>query len=512
MQKRIRTRQVILNARVAVFFYCLHFALQFFSRKIFLDYLGADLLGLNTTVQNLLQFLNIAESGMGAAVAATLYKPLSTGNRQEINEVISIQGWFYRWVAVIVAGGAVIMMMFFPVIFEGANIPLAYAYGTFLVFLLNALLGYFINYQIVLLSADQQDYKVTIVTQGIRFLKVLTQMVAILCLSEGYVWWIIIEGFFAVVTSFGLHRCIRRNYPWLKVKVSKGKDCRVKYPQILIKTQQVFFHKIASFAIGQLTPLMVFAFTSLSLVATYGNYLIITGGCLMMVDAVFRGFNSSVGNLIVENKIQHIKTVFWEITSLRLVVAFVICSSIFLLSDSFIRLWIGDAYLLSVTQVALISLICFFEMSRSSDIFISAYGLFHDTWVPIVETLIYTLLSFLLGFLWGLTGILVGLLIIRLLVTVSWKAYFLFKYGFKENVINFFIEYAKRFLLLIVSFIFVYCIVNSIDTHLESLLDWFLYATFIVSTLSALTCTVFLLFDQFFRKLFKRVILLLSHR
>ena len=53
-----RTARVIQNAKVALFFYCINLILQFFSRKIFLDYLGAELLGLNTTSQNLLQFLN----------------------------------------------------------------------------------------------------------------------------------------------------------------------------------------------------------------------------------------------------------------------------------------------------------------------------------------------------------------------------------------------------------------------------------------------------------------------
>lgn len=38
--------------------YFVNLVLQFFSRKIFLDYLGTKILGLNTTATNLLQFLN----------------------------------------------------------------------------------------------------------------------------------------------------------------------------------------------------------------------------------------------------------------------------------------------------------------------------------------------------------------------------------------------------------------------------------------------------------------------
>ena len=119
-----RTARVIQNAKVALFFYCINLILQFFSRKIFLDYLGAELLGLNTTAQNLLQFLNLAESGIGAAVAFALYKPLSQNNRQEIIDIVSLQGWFYRWVGLFVVVGSIVLMAFFPWIFAKADVPL----------------------------------------------------------------------------------------------------------------------------------------------------------------------------------------------------------------------------------------------------------------------------------------------------------------------------------------------------------------------------------------------------
>ena len=45
-----RTSKSIKNSSVALVFYFINLILQFFSRKLFLDYLGAEVLGLNTTI------------------------------------------------------------------------------------------------------------------------------------------------------------------------------------------------------------------------------------------------------------------------------------------------------------------------------------------------------------------------------------------------------------------------------------------------------------------------------
>lgn len=72
-----RVKKTLLNARVNLLFYLLALTFSFFSRKIFLDYLGADFIGLTGTLYNLLGFLNLAELGMGNAIAFVLYKTIS---------------------------------------------------------------------------------------------------------------------------------------------------------------------------------------------------------------------------------------------------------------------------------------------------------------------------------------------------------------------------------------------------------------------------------------------------
>ena len=140
-----RTSKSIKNSSVALVFYFINLILQFFSRKLFLDYLGAEVLGLNTTATNLLQFLNLAELGVGSAISCTLYKPLAEKDANAINEIVSLQGWLYRRIAWIVIAGSVVLMAFFPWIFAKMPLPLWYAYASFGALLVSALLSYFVN-------------------------------------------------------------------------------------------------------------------------------------------------------------------------------------------------------------------------------------------------------------------------------------------------------------------------------------------------------------------------------
>ena len=128
-----RTFKSLKNAKISLLFYLLNLILQFFSRKIFLDYLGTEVLGLNTTAMNLLQFLNLAELGISSAISYSLYKPLADGNKKAINEIVSVQGFLYRRIALIIIAAAILLMCFFPLFFRKIELPLWYAYATSLI-------------------------------------------------------------------------------------------------------------------------------------------------------------------------------------------------------------------------------------------------------------------------------------------------------------------------------------------------------------------------------------------
>ena len=158
MNGNTRTKRSLKNMQTALLFYIINLVLAFISRKVFIDHLGIEVLGLNTTATNILGFLNIAELGIGSAISYTLYHPLFEKDRQMVNEIVSVQGWLYRKVAYVMILGACILIFFFPLIFKKMELPMWYAYASFIVLLVSSLFGYFINYRQIVLIADQKEY------------------------------------------------------------------------------------------------------------------------------------------------------------------------------------------------------------------------------------------------------------------------------------------------------------------------------------------------------------------
>ena len=315
-----RLHKSYLNARVNVFFYLVTLFISFFSRKIFLDKLGADFVGLTSTMQNLLGFLNLAELGIGASIGYVLYKPIFDGNRDRIKEIVSVLAYLYRNVGLLILGAGLLLACFLPYIFADAGIRLGVIYFAYFAFLTSALISYFVNYRQTLLGADQRNYVVTVYFQTANIVKILLQ-IALVCYVGSLYLWIAIELTFGILYSFILNWKINRVYPWLKCSVSEG---RLKYPEnriIVRKARQMFVHKLAGMGRTQLLPFLVYAFTSLKLVAYYGNYMLLLTKLNQLVDNFLGSTGAGVGSLIAEGDMKRIQQVFWELSSLRFLIA-----------------------------------------------------------------------------------------------------------------------------------------------------------------------------------------------
>ena len=478
-----RVKKSLLNARVNLIFYFLTLALSFFSRKIFLDALGADFVGLTGTLQNLLGFLNLAELGIGSAIGYVLYKPLFDHDESKINEIISVFGYLYRWIGFIILGAGLILACFLPLIFPDTKFEMGIIFFAYFSFLISSLIGYFANYKQTLLGADQKNYVVTAYFQTATIIKTLIQMASAYYTGSYYLW-VVIELIFGIIYSIILNWKINQVYPWLKSEVRLGKQLFTKYPEVMKYTKQLFVQKISYTVQYQTAPFLIYAFVNLGTVAFYGNYTIITDKLSQFVNTFLESSSASVGNLIAEGNQSKIKQLFWELIGMRYFIGGVFSFAVYILIEPFISLWLGIEYLLPHVVLLLIVLNVFISYTRGGVMqFLFGLGLFYDVWAPIAEIVINLVVAILGGYMWGLPGVLLGGLTSQILIVGIWKPYFLFKNGFKESVWNYWKHIFVYCIGIILPALFIIFVLNPLlpFSAFNSWYYWILYAGINVS-------------------------------
>lgn len=505
-QQESRVKKSLLNARVNLIFYFLTLVLSFFSRKIFLDALGADFVGLTGTLQNLLGFLNLAELGIGSAIGYVLYKPLFEHDEGKINEIISVFGYLYRWIGFIILGAGLVLACFLPLIFPNTQFEMGIIFFAYFAFLASSLIGYFANYKQTLLGADQKNYVVTAYFQTTTIIKTLIQMASAYYTGSYYLW-VAIELTFGIIYSFILNWRINQVYPWLRSEVRLGKQLFKKYPEVMRYTKQLFVHQIGTFAQYQLTPFLVYAFTSLTTVACYTNYTLIIDKLSIFIRNFLGSTRAGVGNLVAEGNKVKIKTVFYELLTCRIFVSGIVCVLPFFLMDSFISLWIGDEYILNKSILILMLLnTLMVYLGDATEQFIYGYGLFWDVWSPIVRIVLLISVSIIGGTFWGLPGVLLGSILSQAVITCIWKTYLLFHWGFKESIWPYvFVVFRNLTIVLFPIILFRFFDFSNLFV-LDSLFHWFAFAIVLTGIYVILIYLLFLIFVPSMRSLTKKIV------
>lgn len=502
-----RVGKSLLNARVNLIFYFLSLLLAFFSRKVFLDNLGVEFIGLTTTLQNLLGFLNLADLGIGASIGFVLYKPLFDKDEKKLNEIISVLGYLYNRIGFVILGAGIILSCFLPMIFKDETISIGVIYAVYYGFLVSSLIGYFINYRQTLLGADQRNYIVTGYFQTATIIKTIIQMVVAIYWCNFYVW-IAIELSFNILYAFVLNYKIDKQYPWLKSSVALGKQCYGDYKIIITKAKQMFVHVLAGMGRNQLLPFLVYAFGNLTIVAYYGNYVIITSKVQLLFDQFLNSTGAGVGNLIAEGNKEKTMEVYWELLFVRFAVAAFIVFCLFVLIDPFITIWLGAKYLLPKYIICILLLNVFLGQTRgTTEQFVYGYGLFHDVWAPIATLVITVGVGLAGGYFYGLAGVIMGDCASTLFILHVWKPYFLFTQGFKEPIHLYLRNLLKILGMIAVSFAFSLWILKLVGFRVEQgYLQWVLHSIIAVVVYLAIFIPISYIFYPPMRMFVKRVV------
>lgn len=478
-----RVHKSLLNAKVNLVFYFLSLFFAFFSRKIFLDNLGAEFIGLTGTLGNILGYLNLAEMGIASAIGFSLFKPIQNGNKEELTEILSLFGYLYKRIGTFILIAACVVSLSFPFVFKNTELSFGIIYFAFFSFVGSTLMGYWLNYREILLNSDQKHYLVSIYFQSAGIVKTVVQLLLAYYWGNLYAW-VAIEFVFGIFGCIVLKWKIDKVYPWLHTDTSRGKELLKKYPNIIKSTKQVFIHKIKDFLLSRSDEILIFAFVSLKMVAYYGNYTMIIAKVGLFFSSILDSVGAGVGNLVAEGNKKNMMKVFWELMAIRHFIAGFMVYTMYFLIEPFISLWLGQEYIIDHTVLVFLLIYMYITNSRGVvDMFNHAYGHYADVWSAWVELVINLSVTIIFGLKYGIIGILLGKIVSTFFIVVLWKPYYLFSQGFMLSISIYWrgtLRYLAIFAVAFVScrVLSTFVIVNPYD----GLLDWIVYAVIMVGS------------------------------
>lgn len=438
-----RLTNTIRNAAVGFGAQLIIVLLNFINRTFFIRYLGAEYLGLSGLFSNILSMLSLAELGIGVAISFSLYKPLQEQDIRKTKALMSFYQLAYNVIGVVILGLGLCLVPFLDHLIKNRpDIP--YFTLIYLLFLANSVVSYFFTYKRSLLSADQKEYLNTINRTLFSIIQCAGQFI-VLVFTRNYLLYLLVVIICTIGSNIRISYQCDKLYPYLKGNQERLTKEETKTLLKYVGAQ--LSHKVGGIVVSGTDNVLTTALVNggLVIVGLYSNYLLLINTIKSIITMFFTAVTASVGNLNAECNTDKSKEVFDKMFFLNMCFYGISTCCIYNLANDFIRLWIGEDYLLSTGIMTVIVINYYISgMRQTCQTYNTTLGLFwNDRFKPWIEALINLVSSIALARCYGFMGILLGTLISTVTTSFWVEPYILYKHGFNMRLGDYFIRYGQ---------------------------------------------------------------------
>ncbi|MDD3362080.1 MAG: MATE family efflux transporter [Hespellia sp.] len=417
--------------------------LNFINRTIFIQYLGAEYLGLSGLFSNILSMLSLAELGIGVAISFSLYKPLGENDLRKTKALMNFYQLAYRIIGVVILILGLCLIPFLDYLIKDKP-DISHFSLIYVLFLVNTVVSYFFTYKRSLLSADQKEYINSVNRTIFAVVQCIGQFLVLL-LTRNYLLYLTVVIICTLGSNIRISYQCDKMYPYLRNNQEKLTKEETK--SLLKYVAAQMSHKVGGIVVSGTDNILTTSLVSggLVIVGVYSNYLLLINTIRSVITMFFTSVTASIGNLNAESNAEKSKEVFNKMFFLNMCFYGITANCIFNLANDFIRLWLSDDYLLSTGVVIIISINYYISgMRQTCQTYNTTLGLFwNDRFKPWIEAVINLVFSIALIHYFGFMGVLFGTLISTVATSFWVEPYILYKHGFKMKLIDYFIRYGQ---------------------------------------------------------------------
>lgn len=465
-----RTSNSIKNSISSLGTYIVITLMSLIFQSIFIKNLGSEYNGIKSLFSNILSMLSVAELGFGSAIVYHLYKPIAEQNIEEIRTLIKYYRKVYHIVAIIIFIIGICLIPFIPSIVGQVNIK-ENVRILFLLYLLNTVFSYLLTYKRSILYASQKTYVTNVIGIVFNILSNIIQIASILIFNNFIVYLINII-ILSLTENIIINIYINKKYTYIK-------DLKKTYPMkkdilkdIKEKVKGLIYHKIGEFIVLGTDNIIISMTDGLGIVTVglYTNYNMIIGRVKGMFQSLLGSYTASVGNLLIKENNEKARNIY---KSMLLLNSWLFCFaiiSIYCMIEPFVKIWIGQEYILS--KFVLITLIVnlYIEgLRNTSNTFKSAAGIFYeDRFIPLIESVVNIVASLIFVRIFGLAGVFLGTITSTMILFLYSYPKYVYKLVLKSTYKEYFQLHIKHILITIISCI----ITGGISSHINVSNAW----------------------------------------
>lgn len=425
--------------------------LSFVGRRLFVNYLSVDYLGINGLYTNILSVLSLAELGLGSVVSFSLYKPVVDDNQPLIRALVAYFKKLYLIIAGAVTAVGLGLIPFLKYIVR-SDLSESDLIIYYVLFLASTVSTYFVAHKVALLGAYQENRVQKYVALGTAIIQQIVHIV-ILLLKPNYLIYVLSTIVCTIISNFVLSRITSRKFKYLSKKDGIPEVVDKKVIKTNVKATGLY--KLSTVLINSTDNILISVIVSTAAVGLYSNYYIIVGALQTFISIITASLINSVGNLHTEQRDNRMFDVFSMLTLAYHFVSAYCAISMYYIFNDFIPIWLGSAFLMDKSIVFAIAF-NFYLTNLMTPIwsFREATGQFYKAkYIMLACAILNIGLSVLLGICWGVCGILLATAISKLLTMFWFEPQILFKNVFHLSQKTYWCQQTKYIACSVICFV-----------------------------------------------------------
>lgn len=394
--------------------------------------LGVKYLGLDGLFTSVLQMLNISELGFSSAIVFSMYKPIVDHDETTICSLLNLYRKVYRIVGIVVLVLGIAVIPFLPQIIKSdipQNLNLVVLY---LIFLTNTVVGYWMfSYRRALLTAHQRGDVIYNINAIVSIIKILLQILVIF-LFHNYYLYLLVMIFTTLLENVFVYIQTKRLFPQY---VCRGILDQAKKGDIVQKLKGLMVQKLCSTSRNSMDNVIISVYIGLTAVASYGNYYLIMVSVKGLLSSITSGMAASIGDSIARETPEknHDNMLFFNFMYMWIGGVCTIC--LLCLFQPFMKIWMGEMYLLS-NNVVLLICIYFYSLciGEIRTLYMTGAGLWWEgRYRAVFEAITNIVLNIVLGKYFGIAGVVMATIISILVINFGYGSVIIYQYYFKNG-------------------------------------------------------------------------------